>query len=90
MAIAMVVDNPAGSQEIYERLRAVIGLERPAGGLLHLAGPSPSGGWRVLEVWESEEDARRFFEDQVLPAAEAVGAEPPPPPQLWRLHTYRA
>jgi hypothetical protein len=88
MAVAMMVDNPNGSQEVYERLRALIGLERPAGGIFHLAGPSPNGGWRVLEVWESEEDAKRFFEDRLLAAAEAVGAAAPPPPQIWQVHNY--
>jgi hypothetical protein len=88
MAVAMMVDNPQGSQEIYERLRDLIGLERPAGGIFHLAGPSPNGGWRVIEVWESEEDAKRFFEERVMPAAEAVGAAPPPAPQLWPVHRY--
>jgi hypothetical protein len=90
MAVAMMVDNPNGSQEIYERLRALIGLERPAGGIFHLAGPSPDGGWRVIEVWESEEDAKRFFEEHLLPAAEAVGAPAPPAPQVWKVHNYMA
>jgi hypothetical protein len=88
MAIAMVVDNPQGSEELYERIRELIGLERPAGGTCHLAGPRPEGGWRVIEVFDSEDDARRFVQERVLPAAEAVGAEPPPPPQFWQLHSY--
>ena len=57
MAVAMLVDNPEGSQETYERVRERLGLERPAGGIFHVASPSPNGGWRVIEVWESEEDA---------------------------------
>ena len=88
MAVAMMIENPHGSQEIYERIRELIGLERPAGGIFHLAGPSPKGGWRVIEVWESEEDAQRFFEERVRPAAEAVGAPAPPAPQLWPVHRY--
>ena len=43
MAIAMLVDNPEGSQEIYEKVRAQLGLEAPAGGIFHAAGPSPTG-----------------------------------------------
>lgn len=86
MAVAMVVENPHGSQEIYERLRELMGLEAPFGGTCHLAGPRPEGGWRVIEVFESEEDARRFIQERLLPAAEAIGAEPPPPPQFWQLH----
>ena len=86
MAVAMLIDNPDGSQEIYEQLRERIGLEKPAGGIFHAAGPSPNGGWRVIEVWESEEDAKAFVTERLLPAFDAVGAPPPPPPELWPVH----
>jgi hypothetical protein len=79
MPVAMMVDNPAGSREIYERVLERLGLERPAGGILHVAGPSPDGGWRVIEVWESEEDARRFLRERLAPALAAAGASGPPP-----------
>jgi hypothetical protein len=88
MAVAMLMDNPAGSQEIYEQLRERIGLDKPAGGIFHAAGPSPNGGWRVIEIWETEEDAKRFLAERLGPAAKAVGAAPPPPPELWSVHTY--
>jgi hypothetical protein len=88
MPVAMVVDNPNGSQEIYDRVSELIGLDRPAGGVCHLAGPGPNGGWRVIEVFDSEQDARRFVQERVTPAIEAVGAEPPPPPQFWPLHNF--
>ena len=89
MAIAVVVDNPNGSQEIYEKVRAQLGFEGPPGGIFHAAGPSPEGGWRVLEVWESEEDAMRFREERLMPAFDAAGVpRPQAPPQLWQLHNY--
>ena len=88
MAVAMMVDNPEGSREIYERVRGVLGLEKPAGGIFHVAGPSPNGGWRVIEVFESDEDAQRFVE-RLKPAFEAVGFRgPPQPPQFWPVHNY--
>jgi hypothetical protein len=90
MAVAMMVDNPEGSQEIYARVREQLGLEKPAGGIFHVAGPGPNGGWRVIEVWESEQDAKRFVNERLLPAFEVVGASPPPPPQLWPVHNYLA
>ena len=90
MAVAMMVDNPNGSQEIYDRVREQLGLERPAGGIFHVAGPSPNGGWRVIEVFESEEDAKRFATERLRPAFEEVGASPPPPPELWAVHNYMA
>jgi hypothetical protein len=88
MTVAMMVDNPEGSREIYDSVRERLGLEKPAGGILHVAGPSPNGGWRVIEVFESDEDAKRFVE-RLKPAFEAVGAPPPPqPPQFWPVHAY--
>ena len=86
MTVALMVDNPSGSEELYERVLAIAGRERPVGGIAHVAGPSPTGGWRVIEVFESEEDAARFFSERVRPAFEAVGAEAPPPPQVWPVH----
>jgi hypothetical protein len=64
MAIAMMVDNPEGSQEAYDTVREKLGLESPAGGIFHVAGPSPNGGWRLFEVWESEEDSKRFVKER--------------------------
>ena len=87
MTVAVLVENPEGSQEIYEKVRAQLSMEGPAGGIFHLAGPTPDGGWRVLEVWDSEEDARRFREERLMPAFDAAGVpRPPMPPQVWQVH----
>jgi hypothetical protein len=87
MAVALMVENPWGSQELYERIRAHLGLEKPAGGIFHIAGPSPKGGWRVIEVWESEEEATRFFQERFIPALRALGLDGPPPArELWPVH----
>ena len=71
----MLVDNPDGSQEIYDKLREQMGLEKPAGGILHVAGPSPNGGWRIVEVWESEEDAHRFLNDRLSRLSKPSGSQ---------------
>jgi hypothetical protein len=87
MALALMIDNPEGTQEAYERVRAELGLQRPPGGIFHIAGPCPSGGWRVIEVWESEEEAERFLEERFLPALRALGLEDPPSPrESWPVH----
>lgn len=88
MPVAMLIDNPDGSQELYEALRAELQLEGPAGGAVHVAGPGPTGGWRVVEVWESVDEAGRFLEERFLPALEALGfTGRPPQPQFWPVHT---
>ena len=86
MAVAMMVDNPEGSQEVYEQIRAQLGLEKPAGGIFHVAGPSPMGGWRVIEVWETEEEANRFFQERFVPALRALGLSGTPQRQFWPVH----
>ena len=87
MAVAMMVDNPEGSQEVYEQIRAQLGLDKPAGGIFHVAGPSPTGGWRVIEVWESEEEANRFFQERFVPALRSLGLSGlPPQRQFWPVH----
>jgi hypothetical protein len=90
MAVAVLVDNPDGSQEIYEQVREQLGLQHgPAGGIFHAAGPGPNGGWRVLELWESEEEARRFAEERLFPALAAAGAPPDRiDRQVWPVHNY--
>ena len=89
MPIAMMVDNPEGNEEIYDKVREQLGLtDKPAGGIFHVAGPSPNGGWRVIEVWESQEDADRFFKERLGPAFEAVGVSGRPERQFWPVHNY--
>ncbi len=88
MTIAMLLDNSEGSQEIYDKVRAQLTLEKPAGGILHVAGPSPNGGWRVIELWESEEAAKRFLKERLGPAFAAAGISGPPQTQFWPVHNY--
>ena len=85
MSVVMMIDNPNGSQEIYEKVAA--GLTLPIGGRVHVAGPRPGGGWRVIEVFPTEEEARGFFREKLGPALRAAGAPgPAPEPEFWPLH----
>ncbi|MFN2472192.1 MAG: hypothetical protein ABR583_14635 [Gaiellaceae bacterium] len=87
MAIAMMVDNPHGSEEMYEKVREQMGLEAPAGGIFHCAGPSPNGGWRVIEIWESREEAMRFRDERLFPAFDAAGVpRTGVEPEFWPVH----
>jgi hypothetical protein len=88
MAFVRMFDNPQGTQEQYDRASQALGIDEsnmPDGGVLHVAGPSPTGGWRVVEIWESEDQARKFDEETLLPLLEQVGVERPEP-ETWDVH----
>ena len=69
MAIAMIFDIPEMTQAVYDQVRTEVAPDnRPAAGMLyHVAGPTETG-WRVVEVWESQEAADRFFQAPLGPA----------------------
>ena len=88
MAFVRLFDNPEGTQEQYDAARQAINIDEsnmPDGSVLHVAGPSPTGGWRVVEVWESEGAAQKFDEEVLLPVLQRVGVERPEP-QAWQAH----
>jgi hypothetical protein len=69
MPILMIGEVPNLTEEMYggmlEQLRPV--LEQAKGFIAHSGGPHPDGGWRVVEMWDTEEDARAWFEQNVEP-----------------------
>ena len=69
MAVLMIGEVPNLTEEIYGGMVGqMMPLMRASKGFIsHAGGPSPSGGWRVVEVWETEEDGKRWFEDNVRP-----------------------
>jgi hypothetical protein len=78
MAVAVVVEIPGGTEEQYEQVASQIfaGGKLPEGWLLHVAGPG-EGGWRVVNVVQSQEQFERFARDTILPATRNAGEEPP-------------
>ena len=94
MAIVLVHQGPGLTQESYEEAvrRLTDGktrLESPAdwpveGLLVHAAGEA-EGGFRVVDVWESEEAVRRFGET-LVPILREVGVEAEP--EMYPAHTF--
>jgi hypothetical protein len=94
MAVVFVHQGPSVTRERYEEaVRLVAGgksrLESPAdwpveGLLAHIAGEA-EGGFRVVDVWESEEACRRFGE-RIMPILKEVGIDDPP--ELYPVHTF--
>lgn len=65
MRYALVTDLPV-SWAAYEELASALLEELPAGLIVHAAGPTDEGV-RIVDVWQSEDDCRVFWEQQLQP-----------------------
>jgi len=63
MAIGFIFNNPGQTQEQYDAAVEQLNLEEslPEGLIFHAAGPTEDG-WRVVDVWESQEAADAYFQ----------------------------
>ncbi len=94
MPVVIVHQGPTLTQERYEEaVRRLTGgrsrLEKPAdwpvdGLLVHTAGQGQTG-FRVVDVWESEEAFQRFGE-QLGPVLQDIGVVDPP--EMYPAHTF--
>ena len=81
------------STPTYDGVQEKLGLDQdpPSGLIFHSAGFGDDGIFRIYEVWESREDADRFFEERILPAINEVTDGAPSPPakqELYELHNF--
>ena len=94
MAVVLVHQGPTLTQETYDEVvqRLSNGKGRlespsdwPVDGLLsHAAGNAPSG-FRVVDVWESEESCRRFGE-VLMPILQEAGVTEQP--EIYTAHAF--
>ena len=94
MPVVVVHQGPTLTQDRYEEtVRRLTGgksrLESPAdwpveGLLVHAAGEG-ANGFRVVDVWESE-DAFRGFGDTLMPILQELGIEEQP--EVYPAHTF--
>jgi hypothetical protein len=98
MADAVMIEfkGETMTQELYDQVNARVNPpgNPPEGLIFHSAGPSPDGGFRVVDVWESRDTFDSFFASAVSGAvAELVGEEalaqgPQPEVVSWPVHNY--
>jgi hypothetical protein len=94
MPVVAFFQSPSLTQERYEasvvkvsggKSRVESPADWPVEGLLaHVAGRSPSG-FRVVDVWESEEAFQRFGE-ALIPILRELGVEGEP--EVYPAHTF--
>ena len=90
MAIMRIIRPPMVTAEVYDAVnaKASVSDNPPEGLIMHAAG-EVDGQWQIVDVWESEEQSRRFDEERLAPAIEAVvGSAAPGPPSrtVYELH----
>jgi quinol monooxygenase YgiN len=70
MAILVVFEDAGVTQAQYDQARKEVAPDnKPVEGMLyHVAAPMTSGGWRVVEVWESQAAADKFFQEKLAMA----------------------
>ena len=68
MAIMMISDVDGQTPQGYDGLLAKVGpaLKSAQGFVLHASHPTDSG-WRVVEFWETRDDAARFYATTIAP-----------------------
>ena len=68
MPVMMISDAIGQTRHGYDGLGAVlIPLLKSAKGFLLHTSHETERGWRVVEIWETREDATRFFATTVAP-----------------------
>jgi hypothetical protein len=87
VAIAAMMNFAGGSNAAYDRVLEKMGLTdgiTPPHAIYHVAG-EVEGGFRVVDVWESEEAFQRFAQEQIGPISAEEGF-PPPSVEIWQVH----
>jgi hypothetical protein len=85
VTFAFVQDVPIDAA-FYRRITDALGPEPPEGLVVHIAAERAGGGLRYIDVWETEEDARRFTDERLHPVvhgllSEVFGDDLPPEPE---------
>ena len=91
MATAFIFESDQFDAGTYDKMMGEMGLGTvespfPPGCIAHIAGPQGDAGWRVVDVWETEDAANAFYgSDQFAPVSsspEAAGIRTTP----WTIH----
>jgi hypothetical protein len=93
MAVAVVQEwreeETDRSTKNYDAINERLGKQDPPEGLIiHTAGFFGQG-FRVFDVWESEENFQRFMQERLMPIVNEVAGAGAPPPDIaiYELHS---
>ena len=89
MAICRMIETGA-TPEQYDQVRSRLGVDDspPAGGQLHIAARGDDGKIRVIEVWDTREQAEAWGE-KVRAVREELGFPTAGPPPITYFEVHR-
>jgi hypothetical protein len=68
MAVVVMAENDKLSREAYDGMLAALGdAMRQSPGFVAHVGWETADGWRVVELWRTQQDANQFFAKYVHP-----------------------
>jgi len=81
MAVAVEVTSGGSLDQYFEGVKRLGGSPEgphpdPAC-LFHWATELAGGGWRVIDVWETKEQAQEFIQERVGPVMQELGVSEP-------------
>jgi len=87
VAILVVSGIPGATAEQDAALVKALNLEAspPVGARVRAAGPS-ANGWRIVSLWDSEEEFEHFREERLMPALQDLGGAAPTI-EIWPIET---
>jgi hypothetical protein len=90
MTVVVVNEIVGGDQDFYDRVNPKVlpGGQLPDGCQIHIAGPVDNG-WRVITVWDSEEQFQEFRNEKLIPTIREVGDEDRVAPNIKTSPVYR-
>jgi hypothetical protein len=90
MAVVIVNEIEGGNQDFYDKVNPKVmeGGTLPDGCHAHIAGPVENG-WRVISVWDSEEQFQQFRDEKLIPTLREVGGEERIAPSISADEVYK-
>jgi hypothetical protein len=90
MSVAFILDFAEGGAKEYDEVmkQMDLGGRVPPGAQFHVAGAGPSGGWRVVDVWDSDGAFEAFTQSSIIPETQAVQM-PAPAVTRFDVHNTR-
>jgi hypothetical protein len=88
MPVLLVADLPGGTAEQDDAIVKALGLadDPPKGARMRLADPTDSG-WRIVSLWDTQEDFDAFRAARLNPTLEQQGRPAAPTPEFWPIET---